>query len=105
MKVTDLRATQMEFDYDKVAAMIGTKSKIPVLVSNDGYILDGHHRWLADYNMNKETYIDVVEIDLPILELLRVAKEYDGVEYKNVTESIKNVVRAAHKRKVYDFVI
>jgi hypothetical protein len=105
MKVTDLRATQMEFDYDKVAAMIGTKSKTPVLVSNDGYILDGHHRWLADYNMDKETYIDVVEIDLPILELLRVAKEYDGVEYKNVTESIKTVVRAAHRRKTYSFVI
>lgn len=101
MLVTDLRATQSEFDYDKVARLIGVKDNSRILVSNDGYILDGHHRWLADYNMSKESYVKVIEIDLPILELLKAAKDFEGVEYKNVTESIKNVVHSALKRRLY----
>lgn len=50
-----LKATQTDFDMEKVAGMVksqgtsgaGSLRSPNVLVSNDGFILDGHHRWLA----------------------------------------------------------
>lgn len=66
-KASKLKPTQNEFDMDKVAKI---KEKMkdedyphhPILISNDGYIVDGHHRWLAydDY----PGYINTHLVDL-----------------------------------------
>lgn len=89
----DLKATQSEFDLAKVDQMMNQKNAGQIIVSNDGYILDGHHRWLADYNTNKKSKINSIVVDLPILELLRVAKEYSGAEYKPLTKTITSVIK------------
>ena len=52
-----------------------------VLVSKDGYLLDGHHRWAATivYNSrnpeNKQT-MNIEKVDMPIKNLLKVANAY-----------------------------
>ena len=98
----ELKSTQMEFDKDKVAEMINNKASIkPIIVSNDGYILDGHHRWLADYNKDKNAETSAIVVNLPILELMRVSKYYNGVETKPIMESIKRVVRRAARERLY----
>lgn len=97
LPVKELKSTQSEFDLAKVDQMIGQKNNGRIIVSNDGYIMDGHHRWLADYNYNKDSKIESIVIDLPILELMRVAKEYSGVKYSPVSEIITHLVKESVK--------
>ena len=78
----DLRSSQMEFDNDKVESLRMNPSKNPIIVSNDGHILDGHHRWLADQKEGRKT--DAVVCNMPILDLLYHAKHYS----KNLTEEV-----------------
>lgn len=71
-----LKSTQSEFDDSKIFTMMYDKdSNDPIIISNDEHVLDGHHRWLADFNTDK-TFTQAYVIDLPILDLYRVAKEY-----------------------------
>ena len=99
---SELKSTQMEFNKDKVAEMMNSRETAkPIIVSNDGYILDGHHRWLADYNKDKNAKTSSIVVNLPILELMRVSKYYNGVESRPLLESIKSVVRRARKERLY----
>lgn len=101
LRVKDLKATQSEFDLTKVDQMIGQRSDIKIVVSSDGYIMDGHHRWLADYNTDKESMINSIVVDLPILELLRVAKEYSGTEYRPIAKTIAGLLKESVKNARY----
>jgi len=72
-----LKATQMNFDMNKVQGILASRNfgaNDPIFTSNDNQILDGHHRWIANYYSGRPTDCHVV--DLPILELMRVAKEH-----------------------------
>ena len=43
-----LKPTQRNFDWEKVNTMIDNQSyMMPVITSEDGFVIDGHHRWLA----------------------------------------------------------
>jgi hypothetical protein len=97
----DLKASQSEFDMNKVALMMDEpiKAQSGVIVSNDNYILDGHHRWIVAYNKNMK--LTVLKVDLPILELMRLSKTFENTHYKSVTESIKIVVRESLNRRLY----
>jgi hypothetical protein len=89
-----LKATQGEFNLDKVRSIIDKKPPTnSVIVSKDNFILDGHHRWLADYNIDKHEPTPMLKIDLPILDLLAQARRFDGVDFKSVTESTKYKIR------------
>lgn len=68
----NLKASQMEFDANKVFQNAISPKKTDVIVSNDDHVLDGHHRWLGKYGEK----VDALVVDLPILDLLRVSKEY-----------------------------
>lgn len=82
-----LKATQSEFNLDKVQSIMDTdKEYKPALISKDFYILDGHHRWLADYNKDKETPVPVRMVHLPILDLMSLTHRFSGVQYKQVTD-------------------
>lgn len=66
-----LRPTQSQFNKDKIQSMIDTidaKKQHPIMVSKDGYVIDGHHRWLAHYNLGRK--MPVIEIDLNINDAL-----------------------------------
>jgi predicted ABC-type ATPase len=73
-----LRSSQMEFDGEKVMGMRLNPSNKPIIVSNDGHVLDGHHRWLADKEEGRDSAAYVC--DLPILDLLHAAKHYNKME-------------------------
>lgn len=51
---SSLKPTQGEFNLEKIESMNNVGMSIPILVSKDNYVLDGHHRWLANhYKGNK----------------------------------------------------
>jgi len=96
-----LKATQSEFDKNKIAEMMidPSSTKNGIIISNDDYVLDGHHRWIVAYNKNQK--IKVIRVDLPILELMRLAKSFEETTYKPITESVKNVIRETLRKRKY----
>lgn len=81
-KAADLEPTQADLNEEKMGQMAdaitaGTFSKgTPPLVSSDGYVLDGHHRWGAYKKADDQHQFDVVVVDQPIRELLETVREF-----------------------------
>jgi hypothetical protein len=78
-----LKATQRDIQEDKATffaerQMLGTwpngkpadVSKDPIVISNDGHILDGHHRWAALAMLGPDMTMNAIKVDLPMHELL-----------------------------------
>lgn len=63
-----------------------------VIASKEGFILNGHHRWAALLMNNRQfgesVKISVVQVDLPIRDLLDEAHGFGGTEYRTVDESM-----------------
>lgn len=75
--VGNLQPTQEDGIQSKVDSIVldlkSGKKFPPIVVSMDGYIMDGHHRWLAykkEYGNNYS--IDVIMIMLPKMKALKM---------------------------------
>ena len=95
VKPHTLKASQSEFNHEKVRQMmhVPSKSEKPVVVSNDDHILDGHHRWLADYNKSPKKSMKVLRVDMPILDLIHLTRSFKTTKHKSVVESIRIIVK------------
>ena len=89
LKAVELKATQNELVGTKVAGMMNNKSFNPrgerILVSKDGYVVDGHHRWASQVGRDisdgraGDLKMNVTVIDMPIVKLIQAANKYaDG---------------------------
>lgn len=91
IKVKDIKFTQKEINFDKVAGMIHGAAKEslakPIIVSKDGYALDGHHRLAALWIRGDVDTLDAHVIDAPIRDVLKMANGFDKVFYKKVSEA------------------
>lgn len=89
--VKNLKATQKHMDAEKVIRLAteapDTVLKKHVIVSNDGYLLDGHHRWASLYIKNPNDKIQVYEIATDIKSLLTLARRYPKSYTKNLSET------------------
>lgn len=97
-----LRSSQNEFNKDAIHSLMNDphKAKSAIVISKDNYVVDGHHRWAANYNAGKKT--NTVRVDLPVLELIRLAKTFPQTKYKDIKDvksSIKKVVKEARERE------
>jgi hypothetical protein len=84
--VGKLKATQSEIKAGKTFGMADAhlKGKFPnigsqIVISNDGHILDGHHRWAALLTIDPSRTMDVIEVDMSMKEMLDRADELPGV--------------------------
>lgn len=92
----DLKSSQGEFNKEAILSLMmqPKTSKSAIVISKDNYVVDGHHRWIANYNNNEKT--TAIQVDLPILELIQVAKTFTTTKYKDVqhvNSSIKKVIK------------
>lgn len=71
LHVDSLKPTQIEYDQSKVDSMIG-KDLGRIVVSNDLFVLDGHHRYFAAAQSGVRT-IKAVLVDTTINKLLNAA--------------------------------
>ena len=99
--VGELKATQKEIRATKVAGMArsvvaGTFKKItsPIIVSRDGYILDGHHRWATLLSLSPDNRMQVHRVDVDIKDLLKRAHGFEGV----TTAGFHEVMEEAKRR-------
>jgi hypothetical protein len=85
VKVGDLKPIQQQIYFDKSIegiAKFGAKSsqsfyqKTFFITSADGYIIDGHHRFLGACLINPNMTVGALTIDLPIEKLLPMTKAY-----------------------------
>jgi hypothetical protein len=81
-----LKATQSEIKATKTYGMADAylKGKFPnigdsVIVSRDGHILDGHHRWAALLTVDPSREMNVQVIDMDMDDLLSEAQAIPGV--------------------------
>lgn len=103
-----LKATQAELWADKVykmadAMLSGEMSDdvVPIVISSDWYILDGHHRWAATMVIDPMRKIDVLKIDLPIRELLLIALDHPGVTIGGSVET-DDAIREVEEQLLLD---
>jgi len=88
--VDSLSLTQGDFNESKIRNLMGPQSDAldePILVSQDHYIIDGQHRFLALLNLSAESTIPAIIIHANVLEALAATKEYPNSFRKNVAET------------------
>ena len=78
VEVGELRPSQNEISSERVAGVIkaikdNSLDKNPMVVSADGFVVDGHHRWAAYKKYKPDTKLPALVIDLPIKEALGLA--------------------------------
>jgi hypothetical protein len=73
---SSLKPTQKEINTERVQAMTSACSteEKPMLVSKDGFILDGHHRWMRAV-WDKKT-LHIIRLDRNILAVLELVKQF-----------------------------
>ena len=54
-----------------------------IIVSEDDYVLDGHHRWLVAKNTGRD--LDVFRVNMPAYALFDLVNEFEKVYYKDIT--------------------
>ncbi len=105
-RIGDLKLVQNEVNKDKVFKLMLEYRKLnrrtrggvnisgfPPVISNDDLVLDGLHRQVAMYNMNKHAYHEYTMVDHPLKELYALIKDNptvfgSSVEYKSLSESL-----------------
>lgn len=90
VKVSKLKPIQSHVNREKVEKI---KEKInkkqlgnPIIISKDGFIIDGHHRWIATKELNIDS-IKCIEIDENLKNILLLSYLFDGTEFKNINEN------------------
>ena len=81
------KSTQGEFsdagvERSMTKLLKGAKKK-PIIVSQDNYIIDGHHRWLVAMNLGNST-VDTIKISMDADELLALVKAFNKTSYKDI---------------------
>jgi len=73
----DLKSSQREISKKRVQGLIDdniiNKVRVPILISGDDYVIDGHHRWAAYKLAAPKKKIPAVVIDAPIKDVLGIA--------------------------------
>lgn len=84
-----LKPTQAEFSPERVARARESNSDRSILVSSDGYVLDGHHQWLAA--REKGDNVKAIILDAPIRDLLPLVHEFPSslVDTSSAPETAK----------------
>lgn len=71
----DLKPTQAEFSPSKVGkAQAFEGGDRSILVSSDGYVLDGHHQWLA--KLDAGLPVKAIRLDAPIDKLMEEVRQF-----------------------------
>jgi hypothetical protein len=90
VSVTDLKPIQAHVNREKVNSIktdADSAFKIPLLVSQEGLILDGHHRFLAKREIDPHGKLPCIMAECDIRELVKLGNQFEGSESKTVYET------------------
>jgi hypothetical protein len=90
-----LKPIQKEINADVVKLMAGDNApkrmninKPVLLTKKDSYIIDGHHRWLAKLERDKESDVDAFQVDMRVREFLNLMMTFPKVIYKDTNRKV-----------------
>ena len=92
MPASELRAMQKEFSDEGIMKQMrknikqGPNTKA-VIVSSDGYIMDGHHRWLVALNTGSD--LNVMRVNMPAFKLYDLVNKFEKTYYKDMYDSVE----------------
>ena len=93
-----IRPTQSHIDSVKVDGMAASlRSGIQLgtdhsfVISSDNYLLDGHHRWAAEKQVNGSGIFQVFQVGVPMLQLLDIARKFQKAGFKDIFEDYKTM--------------
>lgn len=88
IKICDIKSTQSEFNREKIENLKKNLPEIePFILSNDGYLLDGHHRFIAMKEINPNQKVPIIHIKKGIMELLTTIQKDYGKSYSKSINS------------------
>lgn len=97
IRADGLLPCQADFDPSKIRGIVdGSLPRetlfLPVIVSGEGrgqkpFILDGHHRWAALFQLDSGMPVRVLQARCPIATLFDLARDFGGATYKELGES------------------
>jgi len=85
-----LKPVQKEYNRQKVDELKLKENDIkatPLIVSKENYIMDGHHRWVALSELDEKYPLRIIQVNLPIAELIKKTRAYSGSSIKTVKEA------------------
>ena len=92
VRVGDLKAAQKHFDDEKVKEIIDNTNNgreiSPIWISEDGYVIDGLHRTIAAFNIDKDFEIDVYEVGCDLEEAIELINKFPTTTQKSVVEQL-----------------
>ncbi len=90
MKASDLKPIQGEFSVPGIIKSINksllTDKLKPLIMSSDGFIIDGHHRWLSVINTKPKTKIPVIKASIKVRPLLALVSKFPLTTFKSIYE-------------------
>ncbi|WP_375188394.1 strawberry notch-like NTP hydrolase domain-containing protein, partial [Sphingobium yanoikuyae] len=93
----NLKPTQAEYSEARVAGAAEREGgNRAILVSNDGYIVDGHHQWMAARDAGEP--IRAIMLDAPIADVLRAGHEFPS----SFVDDAKDVQTRARRDRSQD---
>jgi len=100
----DLKPVQKEFSDQGVERQLSKNKEHdgqnpkPLLASSDSWIIDGHHRWLAALNSNRN--VSILRANVDVHELLSLTLKFPSVYFKDIyteEEESMDVIQKAEK--------
>jgi len=105
VKVSDLKPIQNAVNVNRINKL--KKSSSPeeiaskaVMVSQDNYLIDGHHRWYALKQLKSDTQLSAIVLQVSIVEALRIMKRYPKTQFGSIKDVGEHVVQ-----EVVDYLI
>lgn len=83
---------------DRIKQSGGLRAGKPITISNDGYVIDGHHRWY--YAKQNGLYLPVLKIDLPAKAVIYESFNSGYAEKENIN-SIRGLAEGGKISKEY----
>lgn len=85
IKVGDLKPSQGQLEWNKVRTLVKQgferlSQGVPIFVSKDNVIADGHHRWYALKMLDPHADMPVWQVDMDILALVHLMKRFEDTQ-------------------------
>lgn len=118
-KPTELIPIQIDFEYNKLTEIFGISQQLnyafnafptvikylPIFITSDNRIIDGHHKWMISQILNPEANLLCIRVNRRFSrELIEILYEYtsshsnSGIHNKTVTEDIRNIDKLVFRK-------
>jgi hypothetical protein len=91
VSVSSIKPAQNELSYKAAQALLDSKSpklNKPLVISQDNYIVDGHHRWLAHLIKDENAKVESIQISEKAKKLINIVKNFSGVKFKSIDNKV-----------------